>query len=200
MRSATALAALRAGMRVASTCRRHAETTSRSMRSGATKVSSAKRSRASRPSDPSSPSATASTLASTTITIRPDVIDGSSERHAAATAGGDAVEHLVQRGLVRVGNQTTAKVFLQGLMCARGSLTQDLVRVLRNVLDLHTGHGAILAPLAPIRTRVAGATQIRHMPKCVHCNAAAACGGPETSTRAAGCRPKTYKRVLRARR
>jgi FAD/FMN-containing dehydrogenase len=34
-------------------------------------------------------------------------------------------------------------------MCARRSLPQDSVGVFRNVFDLHTGHGAILAPIAP---------------------------------------------------
>ena len=110
--STTALAALRAGIRFAATRRRHTDTTSRSMSSGATNVSCAKRSRASRPSDPSSPSATASTLASTTITISPNVIDRGSERHAAAATCGDAVEHLIQRGLTRVGYQTAPKVLL----------------------------------------------------------------------------------------
>ena len=34
-------------------------------------------------------------------------------------------------------------------MGARRSLPQDSVGVFRNVFDLHTGHGAILALLAP---------------------------------------------------
>src|SRR3977135_432257 len=34
-------------------------------------------------------------------------------------------------------------------MGARGPLTQDPVSRFRNILDLHTGHSAIVAPLAP---------------------------------------------------
>jgi hypothetical protein len=54
--SETASAARRAGMSLAATWRRHTDVTSRSMSSGAAKVSSAKRPRAPRPSVPSSPS------------------------------------------------------------------------------------------------------------------------------------------------
>jgi hypothetical protein len=34
-------------------------------------------------------------------------------------------------------------------MRARRSLPEDSVGVFRNVFDLHTGHGAIMAPIAP---------------------------------------------------
>jgi hypothetical protein len=51
--------------------------------------------------------------------------------------------------LIRFGDQTASKVFLQGLMRARRSLPQDSVGVFRNVFYLHTGHGAIMAPIAP---------------------------------------------------
>jgi hypothetical protein len=50
--------------------------------------------------------------------------------------------------LIRVGDQTASKIFLQRLMCARRSFPQDAVGVFRNVFDLHTGHSAIMAPLA----------------------------------------------------
>ncbi|OBK46855.1 hypothetical protein A5655_09200 [Mycobacterium sp. 1081908.1] len=62
---------------------------------------------------------------------------------------GDAVQNLVQSGLARLCDQTAPKVFLQGLMRAGGPLTQNSVGVLRNVLNLHARHGAILAPMAP---------------------------------------------------
>jgi hypothetical protein len=62
---------------------------------------------------------------------------------------GDAVENLIQSWLIGVGDKTASKVFLQGLMRARRSLPQDSVGVFRNVFDLHTGHGAIMAPIAP---------------------------------------------------
>lgn len=150
-RSAIAPTALRAGISFAATWRRHTETTSRSMSSGATNVSSARRSRACCPSGPSSPSATASTLASTTITVCPNVFGGSVKRHPAATTCSDSDENLVQSGLTRVGDQPASKVFLQGLMRAGGSFPQDSMGVFGNVFDLHTGHGAILAPLAPKR-------------------------------------------------
>jgi len=68
------------------------------------------------------------------------VIDGSLKRHAPTPACADAIENLVQSGLIRLGNQTASKVFLQGLMRARRSLPQDSVGVFRNVFDLHTGH------------------------------------------------------------
>lgn len=64
-------------------------------------------------------------------------------------ASGNAIVNLIQRGLIGVGDETTPKVFLQGLMCSRGSLPQDSVGVFGDVFDLHTRHGAILAPLAP---------------------------------------------------
>lgn len=60
-------------------------------------------------------------------------------------ACGNAVEKLIHSGLTRVGNQPAPKVFLQGLVRACRSLTQDPVGILRDVFDLRTGHGAILA-------------------------------------------------------
>jgi hypothetical protein len=42
-------------------------------------------------------------------------------------------------------------------MCTRRSLAQDSVGVFRDVFDLNTGHGAIMALLAPLYKRwVAG--------------------------------------------
>jgi hypothetical protein len=62
---------------------------------------------------------------------------------------GNAVENLIESRLIRVGDQTAPKVFLQGLMRACGSLPQDPVSLFGNVFDLHTRHGAIVAPIAP---------------------------------------------------
>jgi hypothetical protein len=72
-KSETASEARRAVISPPTTWRRNTDMTSRSMRSGAARVSSANRCRARRPSCPSSPRATAKTLASTTITFRPNV-------------------------------------------------------------------------------------------------------------------------------
>lgn len=152
-KSASALAALRAGISFAATCRRHTETTSRSTSSGATSVSPANRALACWPSAPSPPSATANTPASTTITFRPNVLNGALKGNGAPTVTGDAVQNLVQSGLVRLCDQTAPKVFLQGLMGAGGTLTQNSVSVLRNVFNLHARHGAIMAPTAPNRNR-----------------------------------------------
>jgi hypothetical protein len=58
--------------------------------------------------------------ASRTITFCPNVIDSSHKRYAATTSCGDALENLIQCGLIRVGDQTASKVFLQGLMLAGG--------------------------------------------------------------------------------
>ena len=128
------------------------------MISGAASVSCAKRPRARRPLVPSSPSATARTLASTTITFCPKVTRRRAKRHPAAVAVGDAVENLIQSRLPRLSNQSAQKVFLQGLMRACGSLAQDLVGFLRNIFDLYTRHGAILAPSRKIQPP-------RHVPK-----------------------------------
>jgi hypothetical protein len=162
-RSATALAARRAGISLAATWRRHTETTSRSTSSGATKAWCAKRSRACWPSVPSSPSATARTLASTTITFCPNVLNGTLEGNPATTVTGDAVQNLVQSWLVRVSDQTASKVFLQGLMRAGGPLAQHAVSVLWNVFDLHARHGAILAPTAPKCKREPSPSTLNHM-------------------------------------
>ncbi|MEB3982540.1 hypothetical protein OQ968_14850 [Mycobacterium sp. 663a-19] len=59
-----------------------------------------------------SASATANMLASTTITFSPNVIDSSLKRYTATTARGDAVQNLIQGGLIRIGDQTASKVFL----------------------------------------------------------------------------------------
>jgi hypothetical protein len=75
--------------------------------------------------------------------------DGRAKGHPATMASRNAIENLIHRGLTGVGDETTPKIFLQGLMCSRGSLPQDPVGVFRDVFDLHTRHGAILAPLAP---------------------------------------------------
>ena len=100
-------------------------------------------------------SAMANTLASTTITFCPNVLDSSPERYAATTACGDAVENLIQSGLIRVGDQTAPKIFLQGLMRACRSFAQDTVGVFRNVFNQDAGHGAIFgAPGARIQVRI----------------------------------------------
>jgi hypothetical protein len=59
------------------------------------------------------------------------------------------VENLIESRLARLGDQPTAKVLLQGLVSPSSTLAQDPVSVFRDVFDLHTGHSAILAPLAP---------------------------------------------------
>jgi hypothetical protein len=61
----------------------------------------------------SSPSAAANTLASTTITFCPNVLHGSLKGNPATTATGDAVQNLIQSGLIRVSDHTASEVFLQ---------------------------------------------------------------------------------------
>lgn len=117
------------------------------MSSGAANVSSVKRSRARRPSVPSSPSATANTLASTTITFCPKVTHSCAKRHPATVTRRSALEDLLQSWLTRIGDQTAPKVFLQRLVRACSALPQDPMGVVRHIFDLHTRHGAILAPL-----------------------------------------------------
>jgi hypothetical protein len=76
------------------------------------------------------------------------VIDSSLESYAATVASTDAIEDLIQSGLFRLSDQTASKVFLKGLMRTRRSLAQDSVGAFRDVLDLNTRHGAIMALLA----------------------------------------------------
>jgi len=71
------------------------------------------------------------------------------KRHLATASCPDTIENLLQSRLIRIGDQPAPKVFLQGLMCAGSALPQNAMGVVRNVFDLHTRHGAILAPLAP---------------------------------------------------
>lgn len=150
-KSSTAAVARRTVISLAVTWRRHTEITSRSMSSGATNVSAARRSRKRSPSSPSSPRATAKTLASTTITLGPDVFDGGPARHSASSTRSHSVEDLFHRRLVRLGNQPTAEVLLQRLVSASRPFPQHPVGVFGDIFDLHAGHGAILAPLAPER-------------------------------------------------
>jgi hypothetical protein len=75
------------------------------------------------------------------------VIDSSLERHPATMASADAIENLIQGGLIRLSNKTATKVFLKGLMRARRSLTQGSMGALRHVSDLNAGHGAIMPAL-----------------------------------------------------
>ena len=63
-------------------------------------------------------------------------------------ASADAVENLIQSGLFRRGDQMASKIFLQRLVCTRGSLAKNSVGAFRDVFDLHTRHGAIVALLA----------------------------------------------------
>jgi hypothetical protein len=122
LRSNTAADARRAVISFPATWRRHTDTTSRSMSSGAVNVSSASRSRARRPSVPSSPSATANTLASTTITFCPNVSHRRVKRHLAAVTSCYALEDLLQSWLTCICDQSAPKVFLQRLVRACGTL------------------------------------------------------------------------------
>lgn len=92
-------------------------------------------------------------LASTTITFFPENFGGRGDRHSPAGSAARVVEHFVhcRRGCLL--DQPAAEVLLQRLMRCRRSLTQHGVGVIRNVLDLHTGHGAIMALPAPFRER-----------------------------------------------
>jgi hypothetical protein len=72
------------------------------------------------------------------------------KRHLATASCRDTIENLLQSRLIRIIDQAAPKVFLQGLMCARSAFPQHAMSVVRNVFDLHTGHGAILALMAPL--------------------------------------------------
>lgn len=145
-RSVTARAATRAVISFVAKCRRHIDTVSRSTNSGAANASPVRRDAGMLPSAPPSPSATARTLASTTITFCPKVTHSIYERHLASASCRETVECLLQRRLIRIGDQAAPKIFLQGLMCARSTLKQHAMSVVRKIFDLHTGHGAIMAP------------------------------------------------------
>jgi hypothetical protein len=73
---------------------------------------------------------------------------GRAKRHRTTTARGNSVKSLIERRLTSIVDQPGAKVFLQGLMGAGGTLAQDPMDVFWNVFDLHTRHSAIVAPLA----------------------------------------------------
>ena len=97
------------------------------------------------PVGPSSPSATATTPASTTITFCPKVTHRICKRHLATASCRDTIENLLQRWLIRISDQAAPKVLLQRLMCARSAFRQHAMGVLRDVFELHTGHGPTLA-------------------------------------------------------
>ncbi|HET6732595.1 hypothetical protein [Mycobacterium sp.] len=73
-------------------------------------------------------------------------------------------ENLLQSRLIRISDQTALKVFLQGLMYARSGFPLRAMGVLRDVLDLHAGHGAIWALMAPL-CKYLGRDGRRHMPE-----------------------------------
>ena len=150
-RSASASAARRASRAPALTCRRQTDTTSTSTSSGAVSRSPRNRARAWSPSGPSSPRQVAKTLASTTITVGPQRRHRRLQRHRTTRAAAGMVEDLIERWLAGLFDEPGAQVFLQRLMRSGCALAQDRVGLLRHILDLHTGHSAIMALEAPIR-------------------------------------------------
>lgn len=104
------------------------------------------------------------TRASTTSTFGLHVLNGVLEGNAATAVIGDAVQNLVQSGLIRLSDQTASKVFLQGLMRTGGPLAQNSVGVLRNVFDLDARHGAIMHPLSGFKSHAS--QEVRDMPVC----------------------------------
>ncbi|KUH84622.1 hypothetical protein AU187_18930 [Mycobacterium sp. IS-1556] len=74
------------------------------------------------------------------------------EGHLASASWRETVECLLQRRLIRIGDQAAPKIFLQRLMCAHSALPQHAMSLVRKIFDQHTGHGAIVAVLALLRT------------------------------------------------
>src|SRR5689334_4464737 len=129
------------------------EAVSRSMSSGATSDPRRRRARATSPCASSSASAATRTLASTTITIFVQRLDGVAERQRSARPPAGSVEDLIQRRPTRLLDQPTSKVLLQRLPSRGSALTKHRVRLFGHVLDLYAGYGAILAPQAPVCKR-----------------------------------------------
>jgi hypothetical protein len=153
-RSASARPARRRSTAPVLTCRRRTDPTSRSRSSGAASSSPRSRARAWSPSGPSSARATTNTLASTTSTIRPHRRDRRLQSHRSTRTPAGTVEDLLQGRPARFLDKPRTQILLQRLMRGRGALPQYGVRLLGNILDLHTRHSAILAPQAPDSNRV----------------------------------------------
>ena len=67
-----------------------------------------------------------------------------------ATALPRSSEHLGHGRAARLLDQPGPQILLERLMCLGGAPAQDSVCLIRHILDLHAGHGAIMAPSAPI--------------------------------------------------
>ena len=93
-----------------------------------------------------------------TLTIFTKDGDGIFESQPPPGVGAGAVENLVEGRPAGLLDQEGAQVLLQGLVRPRGPESQDGVRLGRDILDLDTGHGAILAPMAPTPAPQAGTT------------------------------------------
>jgi hypothetical protein len=150
-RSSKANWARRASSEPRACWRRSTERTSRSISSGAASSSCRSLVRAVSPSGPSSARATASTLASTTSTVVANSAGGILQRDRPPGATAGAIQNLVQRRAVRFLDQSAAEILLQRLVGLGSTPSEHRVGLLGNVLDLHAGHGAIMAPQAPVR-------------------------------------------------
>jgi hypothetical protein len=110
------------------------------------------------PPGPSSPRAVARTLASTTITIGAQRRHCRLQRHRTSRAAARPVKDLIKGRFAGLLDEPGPQVLLKGLVRGSCALTQDSMSLLGHVLDLHAGHGAIMALEAPVRKRAV----IRH--------------------------------------
>ncbi len=97
----------------------------------------------------------ASTLASTTITILPQRHGRLTKRHRPTGATASPVQDFLDRRMAGLLDQPSTQVLLQRLMCRNRTAPQYRMRLLRHILDLHAGHGAIMA-------RPGAGGQVRH--------------------------------------
>lgn len=102
-----------------------------------------RRVRAWSPASPSSASTGASMLASTTITILPQRHGRLTKRHLPTGAAASPVQDFLDRRMAGLLDQPSTQVLLQRLMCRNRTAPQYRMRLLRHILDLHAGHGAI---------------------------------------------------------
>lgn len=74
------------------------------------------------------------------VAVGPERLDRVRERHAPAGAAPRSIEHIVKRVLPRLRGQSRKQILLKGLARSRSSTSEDVVNVVRDVLDLHASH------------------------------------------------------------
>jgi hypothetical protein len=84
-----------------------------------------------------------------TSTLCPQGAGRRLQRNRASRSAAGTLQHLLECGPTSLLDQLRAEVLLERLVRRGGALSQDGVHIVRNVLDLHTGHGAIMALFTP---------------------------------------------------